>query len=107
MEHSRKPNRMALWPNDESLVATTVVNSGLVALDYNELGAQLYDLETFSIFGEPVPFEVRPGPPKLIHPVRYGAKRDSTAHRKVDDSKLLPFRVRRAVMRRVNALTDW
>ena len=71
VEHGKKLNRLALWPNDESLVATTVINSGLLAADFNALGAELYDLETFSIFGDPVAFVSGSGTPRLIHPVRF------------------------------------
>ena len=63
-----------LWPNDEAFVATEVIHAGLRAIDLNDLGAPLYDRETF---GYDVPLDGDAGAfravrDRLFHSVLYG-----------------------------------
>lgn len=107
-EHSRKINRIALWPNDEGHVATTVVSSGLSSVDFNDLQAGLWDHASFSVTGGPIDFMSEPGLPRLIHPVRFAPRpSDRASQTNRQDAASLRFRARQAAVRRVNALSRW
>lgn len=106
--HSRKLNRRAMWPNDEGLVATTVAASGLQATDFNEIHPNLWDDATFSVISEPIQFRTEPGPPRLLHPVRFTPRpKDRVKQTNRDDVTSLRFRVRQAIIRRLNMVSSW
>lgn len=109
--HSRLPSRIALWPNDEAFVATTIARSRLNAADLNALGRVFYDEETFSyenvLNGDNLPPS---GPaPRLLHPVLFGDRYGMKIERRAREATRTPmhFRIRRAAVRRVNTLLGW
>jgi hypothetical protein len=105
---SRKLNRIALWPNDEGLVATTVVANGLKATDFNEILPGLWDEATFSVTSQPISFNPVPGPPRLLHPVRFKPRpHDFAKQTNRDDASSLRFRIRQWIARRLNKLSSW
>ena len=101
-------NRLALWPNDEALVATTAVQAGLRTMDFKSLDSSLYDDATFSVTAEPRIDVPRSGPARMLHPVRF-VERPTQRSRKAnwDDAEKLPFRIRTAVIRRINQRFAW
>ena len=76
---SRRMLRRQLWPNDEALVATTLVNAGFECRDFNDFGIQFYSPDTFS-YQRPLDGERLPEAQGvcMMHPVvtgaAYGAK---------------------------------
>jgi hypothetical protein len=107
-EHSRQWFRRALWPNDEGLVATTVVKSGLSAADYNDLAPDLWSSETYSITGGPHTDVPTTGSPRLYHPVRFETR--PTEHLKQtgwEDASALSFRVKQRAVRAYAARRPW
>ena len=109
-DHSRTLSRIALWPNDEAFVATTVVHEGLRRDDLNDLGP-FYDDETFSYENllRDEGADTGTGPPRLLHPVLDGERYTRKYARMQAAYRLdpLPFRVRRALVRRVNGFCAW
>jgi hypothetical protein len=118
--HSRKLNRVALWPNDEGFVATTIANSQFTWADLNDLGEELYRDATFSHDIPEEDYVPCDGPPQLIHPIRSGprgplrsASAGSLQHWPEDrldryrQKEALGFLIRRAIARRVNRLSNW
>ena len=75
IEHGRRRRRRLLWPNDEALVATTLLNGDFVCRDINDFGRQFYSRDTF-YFGRPIDgdrFQPDGGSVQLAHPVLFGA----------------------------------
>lgn len=110
--HSRQLSRVAMWPNDEGFVATTLVNTGLTRADLNDFGHRFYDDATFSyknvIDGDNV--DCHTGSPELLHPVLTGeayAKKVArmTLPRHYPDLPLLS--VRQALAPRINRQRAW
>lgn len=107
-KHSGQWFRRALWPNDEALVATTVVNSGLSAKDFNDLAPGLWDSETYSVTGGPHADYPRSGPPHLYHPVRFETR--TPAHLKQtgwEDTSALSYRLKQRGIRAFAARISW
>jgi hypothetical protein len=97
-----------LWPNDEGLVATTVVKSGLSAADYNDVAPDLWTSETYSITGGPHTDVPTTGPPRLYHPVRFESR--PSAHLKQtgwEDASALSFRLKQRAVRAYAARRPW
>ncbi|RYE93096.1 MAG: hypothetical protein EOO77_45940 [Oxalobacteraceae bacterium] len=109
-DHSRTLSRIALWPNDEAFVATTLVHEGLRHADLNDLG-HFYNDRTFSYENllRDEGADAGSGPPKLQHPVldeeSYARKhaRMQAGYR----SDTLAFRIRRMLVRRINGQRAW
>lgn len=116
-QHSRRPLRRLLWPNDEAFVATAVGAAGLSAADFNELGRKeggepFYDDATYSytdvIDGEH--FALEGDAPRLHHPVLFGEDRDRKLRRLHEDhSAPTPFaeRAYRRLVAAANGATRW
>lgn len=111
--HSRSPSRVALWPNDEAFVATTVNQHGLACADLNGFGVSFYDDATFSyenvLRDESGEAARADGPPRLLHPVLSGQayERKLARLRDMRERSSLGARVKRALVRRVNKLLAW
>ena len=93
-------------------MATTIINAGLTALDFNDLGERFYDEEDFS-FDLPSDNATSPNPKggtRLIHPVltdeNLARKRQRTALRNNHPSPLSE-RVIRRVAWGYNTLVPW
>jgi hypothetical protein len=74
--HGKRASRRILWPNDEALVATTLVNSGFVSRDFNDFGSVFYCDETFN-YGAPLNgdcLELSPPTVQMAHPVLFGGE---------------------------------
>jgi len=75
VRHGRLRRRRLLWPNDEALVATTLLNGDFVCRDFNDFGRQFYHEETF-YHGSPINGDIF-NPDRtylqLTHPVLFGA----------------------------------
>jgi hypothetical protein len=71
--HSRSRLRRLLWPNDEALVATTLVNNGFECRDFNDFGSRFYSHDTFS-YWQPLDGERLPDAQGvcMMHPVLSG-----------------------------------
>lgn len=107
-KHSRQWFRRALWPNDEGLVVTTVVNAGLQVSDFNELAPGLWKRETYFVTGGPHTHIPSSGPPHLIHPVRYEER--TAAHLKQtgwEDASSLRYRLKQRAVRAYAATRSW
>jgi hypothetical protein len=84
--HSRRVLRRQLWPNDEALVATTLINNGFECRDFNDFGLRFYLADTFSHW-KPLDGGRLPDPQGvcMMHPVAtgaaYSAKLDSRRFR--------------------------
>lgn len=71
----RRPLRRWLWPNDEALIATTLMNGDFVCRDFNGFGTTFYSDDSF-FFGAPLQGErlqIDTCGPRLVHPVLFGA----------------------------------
>lgn len=71
----RRPPRRWLWPNDEALIATTLMNGDFVCRDFNDFGTTFYRDDSF-FFGAPLQGErlqIEARGPRLVHPVLFGA----------------------------------
>ena len=108
-KHSRQLNRLLLWPNDESFCATSVISSGLVAEDINGLGRTFYDDEGYSLMGDSKQLSNPCIPPRLLHPVyiERDADRSSRSTQRYSGVLSRGFRVRRALAKRLNAVSKW
>jgi hypothetical protein len=76
IEHGKRLGRRMLWPNDEALVATTLVNGGFVSRDFNDFGSEFYSDETF-YYGMPLNgdcLELAPPTVQMAHPVLFGSE---------------------------------
>jgi hypothetical protein len=75
LAHGRWPQRRLVWPNDEALVATTLMNGDFVCRDFNDFGVSFYSEESF-FFGHPLQGErlqVECAGARVVHPVLFGA----------------------------------
>jgi hypothetical protein len=108
--HSRRLTRRLLWPNDEALVATTLMNSGLLCRDFNDFGTTFYSDEMF-FFGAPLRGERLPSGDdgvRLAHPVLFGrAYEDKVAA--LTRAEAAPRQSRRGhrLAARLNAWSRW
>ena len=76
IEHGKHLSRRILWPNDEALVATTLMNGGFVSRDFNDFGSVFYSDETF-YYGTPLNGDcVNLSAPtvQMAHPVLFGSE---------------------------------
>jgi len=76
IEHGRRVSRRILWPNDEALVATTLMNGSFVSRDFNDFGPVFYSEETF-YYGMPLNGEcldLAPPGVQMAHPVLFGSE---------------------------------
>jgi hypothetical protein len=111
IRHSRNLFRRLLWPNDEAMVATTLVDAGLVCRDINSFGRSFYSPERFSyanvIDGDSVDWSA--GPTRLNHPVLYGEQYSAKLQRLAQaSSQPGPFgRRAQRWAARVNRLSAW
>lgn len=108
VEHSRRASRRWLWPNDETFVATTIMNSDLTAADFNDFGRAYYDRVMYDVW-HPVEIEVgSSGPPTLLHPVaRKGTTATVALNPRYQAPPAVTVRWTRAVLRRVNQRLSW
>jgi len=70
----KKVRRRVVWPNDEALVATTLMNEGFRCHDFNDFGETFYSPETF-YYGRPLDgdhFEPALQSVQMIHPILFG-----------------------------------
>jgi hypothetical protein len=76
IEHGRRASRRILWPNDEALVATTLMNGSFVSRDFNDFGSVFYSDETFN-YGAPLNGDclaLSPTTVQMAHPVLFGGE---------------------------------
>lgn len=76
VEHGKRISRRLLWPNDEALVATTLVNGNFVTRDFNDFGPVFYTEATF-YYGEPLNGDCLQLPAAdvhVVHPVLSGGE---------------------------------
>ena len=113
-QHSRRPLRRALWPNDESFVATAAQAAGLTAADLNDAGFRVYDDETYSytnvLDGAALADDAPDAAPRLYHPVLEGDDlARKLARTQKDHGKPTPLaeRAYRKLVARVNGATKW
>lgn len=108
-KHTEQGFRRALWPNDESLVTTTVVKAGLAAVDFNDLSSLvMWDERTYSVTGEPHTDYPKSGRPQLYHPVRFETR--TASHLKQtgwEDTSSFGYRLKQRVSRTIAAQTSW
>lgn len=74
IEHGRRVSRRILWPNDEALVATTLMNGSFLSRDFNDFGSEFYSEETF-YYGMPLNgdcLDLAPPTVQMAHPVLFG-----------------------------------
>jgi hypothetical protein len=107
--HSRQINRMLLWPNDESFCATTATANGLAVKDLNDCGQTFYDDEGYSLTGASKRLGSPNAPPRLLHPVydEVVAARRMLSTQRYSEGNSRAFRIRRALARRLNAVSSW
>jgi hypothetical protein len=75
VDHGKRISRRILWPNDEALVATTLMNGDFVTRDFNDFGPVFYSDETY-YYGMPLDGDCLDscGPvARMAHPVLFGA----------------------------------
>ncbi|HTV52415.1 MAG TPA: hypothetical protein VME21_14600 [Steroidobacteraceae bacterium] len=108
--HSRRMLRRQLWPNDEALIATTLVNAGFECRDFNDFGTRFYAPETFS-YWQPLDAERLPEAHGvcMMHPVLSGeAHRAKLASRREQPQRSwLEIGWRRNVARMNRRLRPW
>lgn len=111
VQHSRLQRRRRLWPNDEALVATTLLNGDFVCRDFNDFGRQFYREDTF-YHGRPIDGDhFQPDCPdiQLVHPVLFGptyAARVSQARPAELPATWWQRQLERATIR-LNAVSRW
>jgi hypothetical protein len=72
--HSKQIRRRVVWPNDEALVATTLMNENFRCYDFNDFGTAFYSPETF-YHGRPIDgdhFAPALESAQMIHPILFG-----------------------------------
>lgn len=109
--HGRWPQRRWLWPNDEALIATTLMNGDFVCRDFNDFGSTLYSDESF-FFGAPLQGErlrIETEGPRLVHPVLFGAAYAAKLQRlgQAEPSLSWSERQRRWLAAKLNARSRW
>lgn len=110
--HSLQLRRRMLWPNDESFVATTILNSGLNALDINDIGEKFYESSSFSfdriIDGNQLNYSQENT--RLIHPVLTGLDLTRKQERlSLQTTRKVPFKERlcRRFAFKINSMANW
>jgi hypothetical protein len=76
IEHGKHLSRRILWPNDEAVVATTLMNGGFVSRDFNDFGSVFYSNETF-YYGMPMNgdcLNLSSPTVQMAHPVLFGSE---------------------------------
>jgi len=107
----RWPQRRWLWPNDEALIATTLMNGEFVCRDFNDFGTTFYSDDSF-FFGAPLQGErlqLDAQGPRLVHPVLFGdAHREKLAKLAQPEAPISAFeRLRRSLATKLNACSRW
>jgi hypothetical protein len=75
LEQGKRLTRRAIWPNDEAMVATTLMNGGFVCRDFNDFGHVFYSEETY-FYGKPLngdSLQLCPARVQIVHPVLPGS----------------------------------
>jgi hypothetical protein len=108
---ARWPQRRWLWPNDEVLIATTLMNGDFVCRDFNDFGSTFYSDDSF-FFGAPLQGErlqIDAPAMRMVHPVLFGdAYREKVAKLKQAEPPLSgPERGRRWLANKLNAWSRW
>jgi hypothetical protein len=101
----RKQERFSLrsrlyWPNDEAFVANTILNSGLKAADFNDIGPDIYERESFGytpLNGDHGAFRGKSN--RLYHPVLYGDAYEARVKRQESATNSWIDRVGRRIQR--------
>jgi hypothetical protein len=107
----RWPQRRWLWPNDEALIATTLMNGDFVCRDFNDFGTHFYSDDSF-FFGAPLQGERlqfdTPGP-RLLHPVLFGEAYTEKLAKLQQPEPPLSWseRYRRWLAAKLNACSRW
>lgn len=104
-------SRRWLWPNDEALVATTLMNGAFTCRDFNDFGATFYSDDSF-FFGAPLQGErlqLTAQGLRLVHPVLFGAayREKLVKLKRTEPALSAAERWRRAVAGRLNARMRW
>jgi len=76
IEHGKRVSRRILWPNDEALVATTLMHGGFVSRDFNDFGSLFYSDQTF-YYGVPQNgdcLNLSSPTVQMAHPVLFGSE---------------------------------
>jgi hypothetical protein len=111
VQHGRLRRRRLLWPNDEALVATTLLNGDFVCRDFNDFGREFYRQEIF-YHGSPIDGDhFQPDCPQiqLAHPVLFGASyqaRTSQGRRIEPPTPWWLRQLQRAALK-LNAVSRW
>ena len=109
--HSRRIMRRLSWPNDEGMVATTLLNADFVCRDFNAFDRSFYDATTFSfkqaIDGDS--FDTLRQASVMFHPVLFGKQyRDKLARLVMDEvPKTFAWRVVRRLTTEFNKRRAW
>jgi hypothetical protein len=109
---ARHERRRRAWPNDESFVATVLVNNPvMVCRDLNDFGRALYNSETFSFElphdGDTI--RMRDDTPTIYHPVLFGADYRAKIKRlgEIQPDRKFSRRVSRRLNRALNMRSSW
>lgn len=72
--HSGRLLRRQLWPNDEALIATTLMNGPFNCRDFNDFGPSFYSSDSFSFLNPIDGDRWRPSGSgvRMVHPVLFG-----------------------------------
>jgi hypothetical protein len=72
--HSGRLLRRQMWPNDEALIATTLMNGPFTCRDFNDFGPSFYSPDSFSFLNPIDGDQRRPsrGGVRMVHPVLFG-----------------------------------
>jgi hypothetical protein len=109
---SRNRRRRRDWPNDESFVATLLMNNAdMTCRDLNDFGTPLYDATTLS-FWQPLDgdtLRMRDEGVTIYHPVLFGAEYRAKVERveAPQPDRRLIRRIRRRLIREINKRTRW
>ena len=74
LSQGRYHRRRLLWPNDEAMVATTLLKGGFTCRDFNDFGRAFYSEKTF-YYGEPIDgnnFQTSHRDVHMVHPILFG-----------------------------------
>ena len=109
--HGRRLLRRALWPNDEAMVATTLVKAKFTSCDLNDFGQSYYDEDTFS-FTLPIngnAFHSTIDQTRIFHPVLFDEQYERKINRlKEGSSSRNTFREKtRRMVAKLNSWTLW
>src|SRR5262249_1055521 len=109
--HARRAQRRLLWPNDEALVATTLMNGDFVCRDFNDFGATFYTDASF-FFGPPLRSEelkIAEDGVRLVHPVLSGTAYAEKLMKLQRPERPLSWTQQhcRLLVEKVNAVSRW